>query len=96
MSKKKKAIIAISVIVLLFFSVFSIIIIDQMIKNDKKWEKIEQNARKEWCTNPHDLDCIVNNAQIINKETEICKKVLADPIGYFKEDVERCKSVLGR
>jgi len=96
MSKKKKALIAISIIVFLFFSVFSIIIIDQMIKNDKKWEKIEQNTSKKWCSNSHDLDCIMNNAQIINEETEICKKVLADHTSYFREDVERCKLVLGR
>jgi len=93
MSKKKKALITISLIVLLFFSVFSIIIIDQIIKND---QKIEQNTRKEWCINSNDLECIANNAQIINKDTEICKKVLADPISYFKEYVERCKLVLRR
>jgi len=96
MSKKKKALIAISVIILLFFSVFSIIIIDQIIENDKKWEKIEQNTGKTWCVNPNDLECITNNEQIINEDTEICKKVLADPINYFKGDVERCKLILQR
>lgn len=96
MSKKKIILIAIFAIVLLFFSVFSGIIINQMIENDKKWEKIEENQRNTWCTDTSDIACIANNAKIRNEESEICKKVLADHTSYFREDVDRCKSILGR
>jgi len=96
MSKKKIILIAISAIVLLFFSVFSGIIINQMIENDKKWQKIEENTRKKWCINISDLECIKNNLEIRNEETEICKKVLASHTSYQLEDVQRCKQVLNR
>ena len=67
-----------------------------MNENDKKWEKIEENRRDTWCTDTKDLACIANNAKIINNESEICKKVLASHTSYLREDVDRCKSILGR
>jgi len=86
----------ISAIVLLFFSVFSGLIIGQMIENNKKWEKIEENTSKKWCTDIRDLECIKNNLEIRNEETEICEKVLASHTSYNIEDVERCKLILNR
>ena len=87
-------------ILLLFFILGCIFVIfdgtniPEQIEKQRQYEKSQVNSACDGIDDYRDISCISEQSHTIDEDKKQCKKVLKNPSSYFREDVEKCKSMM--